>query len=118
MSMTDRQNGQNGGGDGVIRVRGLVNRFGAQVVHDGVDLEIRRGEVMGIVGGSGTGKSVLMRTIVGLNRPAAGEVEVLGKDVWHASDEEMRELESHWGVLFQDGALFSSLPSRRTSRCR
>ena len=110
MSMTDRQNGgHNGGGDVVIRVHGLINRFGAQVVHDGVDLEIRRGEVMGIVGGSGTGKSVLMRTIVGLNRPAAGEVEVLGKNVWHASDEEMRELESHWGVLFQDGALFSSL---------
>jgi phospholipid/cholesterol/gamma-HCH transport system ATP-binding protein len=95
--------------DLVVRVRGLVNRFGAQVIHDGVDLDVRRGEVMGIVGGSGSGKSVMLRTMVGLNRPAAGSVEVLGRDVWGLDDEALRELEMHWGVLFQDGALFSSL---------
>ena len=93
----------------VIRVKGLVNRFGQQTVHDGVDLEVERGEVMGIVGGSGTGKSVLLRTIIGLNRPAAGAIEVLGRDMLRATDAERREIEQRWGVLFQDGALFSSL---------
>ena len=93
----------------IIRVRGLVNRFGAETVHDGLDLDVRRGEVLGIVGGSGSGKSVLLRTVVGLNRPAEGEVEVFGRDVWAMSDPQRRELEKRWGVLFQDGALFSSL---------
>jgi phospholipid/cholesterol/gamma-HCH transport system ATP-binding protein len=93
----------------VIRVHQLVNRFGAQTIHDHVDLEVRRGEVMGIVGGSGTGKSVLLRTIIGLQRPAAGGIEVLGHDVLRAGDAERRQLDQHFGVLFQDGALFSSL---------
>jgi phospholipid/cholesterol/gamma-HCH transport system ATP-binding protein len=93
----------------IIRVRGLVNRFGAETVHDGLDLDVRRGEVLGIVGGSGSGKSVLLRTAVGLNRPAEGKVEVFGRDVWAMSDRQRRELEKRWGVLFQDGALFSSL---------
>jgi phospholipid/cholesterol/gamma-HCH transport system ATP-binding protein len=93
----------------VIRVRGLVNRFGSQVVHDGLDLDVRKGEVIGIVGGSGTGKSVLMRTIIGLNRPQAGTIEVLGRDTSRLDARADRELRSHWGVLFQDGALFSSL---------
>jgi phospholipid/cholesterol/gamma-HCH transport system ATP-binding protein len=93
----------------IIRVRGLVNRFGAETVHDGLDLEVRRGEVLGIVGGSGSGKSVLLRTIVGLNRPAEGKVEVFGRDVWATSDAQRHELDKRWGVLFQDGALFSSL---------
>ena len=92
-----------------IRVRGVVNRFGAQTVHDGIDLEVRRGEVMGIVGGSGTGKSVLLRTIIGLQRPASGAVEVLGHDILRLDDAAQRELDQHFGVLFQDGALFSSL---------
>jgi phospholipid/cholesterol/gamma-HCH transport system ATP-binding protein len=96
-------------GDPVIRVHGLVNRFGPQTIHDGVDLEVERGEVIGIVGGSGTGKSVLLRTIVGLNHPAEGSIEVLGRDMLHASEDERREVERRWGVLFQDGALFSSL---------
>lgn len=96
-------------GEPIIRVRGLVNRFGPETVHDGLDLEVRRGEVIGIVGGSGSGKSVLLRTIVGLNRPAKGKVEVFGRDLWALSDRQMRELEKRWGVLFQDGALFSSL---------
>lgn len=95
--------------DIVIRVRGLVTRFGSQTVHDGLDLDVRRGEVLGVVGGSGTGKSVLLRTVIGLNRPAAGSIDVLGHDVWHLSETEARGLEQRWGVLFQDGALFSSL---------
>jgi len=78
-------------------------------VHDGLDLDVRRGEVLGIVGGSGSGKSVLLRTIVGLNRPAKGEVEIFGKDLLAMSDRQRRDLEKRWGVLFQDGALFSSL---------
>jgi phospholipid/cholesterol/gamma-HCH transport system ATP-binding protein len=93
----------------IIRVRGLVNRFGAETVHDGLDLDVRRGEVLGIVGGSGSGKSVLLRTVVGLNRPVEGKVEVFGRDVWAISDAQRRELEKRWGVLFQGGALFSSL---------
>ena len=95
--------------DYVIRVRNLVNAFGSQVIHDGVDLDVKRGEVIGIVGGSGAGKSVMLRTVVGLNRPVSGSIEVLGHDVLHLNDEERHELETHWGVLFQDGALFSSL---------
>jgi phospholipid/cholesterol/gamma-HCH transport system ATP-binding protein len=95
--------------DFVIRVHGLVNRFGAQTVHDGIDLDVRRGEVLGVVGGSGTGKSVMLRTIVGLNRPAAGSIDVLGNEVYHSSDMALHRLEQRWGVLFQDGALFSSL---------
>jgi phospholipid/cholesterol/gamma-HCH transport system ATP-binding protein len=95
--------------DVVIRIRDLVNAFGPQVIHDGVDLDVRRGEVMGVVGGSGTGKSVMLRTVVGLNQPVSGSIEVLGHDVLHMDEEERHELEIHWGVLFQDGALFSSL---------
>jgi phospholipid/cholesterol/gamma-HCH transport system ATP-binding protein len=96
-------------GEPIIRVHGLVNRFGAETVHDGLDLEVRRGEVLGIVGGSGSGKSVLLRTVVGLNRPVAGRVEVFGHDILTMSDRQRRALENRWGVLFQDGALFSSL---------
>jgi phospholipid/cholesterol/gamma-HCH transport system ATP-binding protein len=78
-------------------------------VHDGLDLDVYRGEVIGIVGGSGSGKSVLLRTIVGLNRPKAGHIEVLGEDVLAMSERRRRALDERWGVLFQDGALFSSL---------
>ena len=95
--------------EAVIRVRGLRNQFGAQVVHDGLDLDVWRGEVLGVVGGSGTGKSVLLRTIIGLNKPAAGEIEVLGVDVVNGAAEERHKVEQRWGVAFQDGALFSSL---------
>ena len=96
-------------GEPIIRVRGLVNRFGAEIVHDGLDLDVFRGEVLGVVGGSGSGKSVLLRTIVGLNRPAAGRVEVFGGDFLAMNDTARRDIEKRWGVLFQDGALFSSL---------
>jgi len=93
----------------VIRVRGLVTRFGTQTVHDRLDLDVRRGEVLGVVGGSGTGKSVLLRSIIGLKRPEGGAIEVLGHDVLDFEDEAARAIEQRWGVLFQDGALFSSL---------
>ncbi|MCR9127306.1 MAG: ABC transporter ATP-binding protein [Rhodobacteraceae bacterium] len=95
--------------EAIIRVRGLVNRFGSQVVHENLDLDVWKGEVLGIVGGSGTGKSVLLRTIVGLNRPAAGRIEVLGTDVVNGPEADRRAVEKRWGVAFQDGALFSSL---------
>ncbi|MEL6450107.1 MAG: ATP-binding cassette domain-containing protein [Pseudomonadota bacterium] len=95
--------------EAVIEVRGLVNQFGSQRVHDNLDLDVWRGEVLGIVGGSGTGKSVLLRTIVGLNRPAAGSIHVLGQDVVNGTRAERLEAERRWGVAFQDGALFSSL---------
>ena len=93
----------------VIEVRGLRNQFGSQVVHDDLDLSVRRGEIIGVVGGSGTGKSVLMRSIIGLLQPAAGSVEVFGQQMIGATDEVRREVERRCGVLFQNGALFSSL---------
>jgi phospholipid/cholesterol/gamma-HCH transport system ATP-binding protein len=93
----------------IIRVRGLVNRFGEQVVHEDLDLDVRRGEIIGVVGGSGSGKSVLMRSILGLRTPDAGEIEVLGVDA-RSEDPELRlHIQRRTGVLFQDGALFSSL---------
>lgn len=95
-----------------IRIDGLVNAFGSHVVHDGLDLEVRQGEILGIVGGSGTGKSVMLRTIIGLRRPQAGRVEVLGQDIQRLGERSLRDLQARWGVLFQDGALFSSLTVR------
>ena len=95
--------------DTVIRIRGLRTRFGANVIHDGLDLDVARGEVMGIVGGSGTGKSVLLRTMIGLNASAAGQIEIFDQEVTNASDAERRAVQRRVGVLFQDGALFSSL---------
>lgn len=89
----------------VIKVRGLRTQFGAQVVHDDLHLDIRAGEVVGVVGGSGTGKSVLLRTILGLNTPRRGEIEVLSENIRYASN----TLQQRCGVLFQNGALFSSL---------
>ena len=92
-----------------ISIRGLVNRFGNQTVHDGLDLDVRRGEILGVVGGSGTGKSVLMRAILGLRPPQAGRIEVLGVDALSGERERRLHVERNTGVLFQDGALFSSL---------
>ncbi len=97
----------------VIEVRALRTQFGRQVIHDGLDLTVEAGEVMGVVGGSGSGKSVLLRTIIGLNRPAAGTVRVLGRDTADLRTVEARALQRRWGVLFQDGALFSSLTVRQ-----
>ena len=96
----------------IIRVRGLRNQFGSHVVHDQLDLDVYRGEIIGVVGGSGTGKSVLLRSITGLQTPAAGKIEVFGTDVLSASEETLETLSARWGVMFQDGALFSSLTVR------
>ena len=93
----------------IIRIRGLENRFGEQVVHENLDLDVRRGEILGVVGGSGSGKSVLMRTIIGLRRPNAGSIEVLGQDALSDDRRARHHIERNIGVLFQDGALFSSL---------
>jgi len=95
--------------EAIIDVRGLRNQFGAQVVHDQLDLQVRRGEILGVVGGSGTGKSVLLRSIVGLQRPAAGQVKVFGQDLSVLSTDARSQYERRFGVLFQQGALFSSL---------
>jgi phospholipid/cholesterol/gamma-HCH transport system ATP-binding protein len=95
--------------EAVLEVQGLVNRFGTQVVHDGLDMVVYRDEVFGIVGGSGTGKSVLLRTILGLQRPQAGTVRIDGQDITHMSFEQLREVKSHYGVSFQAGALYSGL---------
>jgi phospholipid/cholesterol/gamma-HCH transport system ATP-binding protein len=93
----------------VVRVHGLVSRFGAQVVHDGLDMEVRSNEIFGVVGGSGTGKSVLLRTILGLRRPDAGTVELYGKDVQELAAADRSALVQSYGVTFQNGALISSL---------
>ncbi|MCW8808793.1 MAG: ATP-binding cassette domain-containing protein [Rhodanobacter sp.] len=93
----------------LIEVRGLVNRFGAQTVHDQLDLDVYRGEILGVVGGSGTGKSVLLRAIVGLLRPTAGSVRVFGESLLELPPQRRSQIEQRFGVLFQSGALFSSL---------
>lgn len=92
-----------------IEVVGLMTRFGEQIVHQDLNLSVRRGEILGVVGGSGTGKSVLLRTIIGLNRPVAGKIKVFGEDYAALTAEAQRKLDQRWGVLFQGGALFSSL---------
>ncbi len=96
-------------GETVIEVKGLVSRFGDHTVHEGLDLTVRKGEILGLVGGSGSGKSVLLNTLIGLREPDGGSVEVLGIDMAEASEADHRDLEKRWGVLFQSGALFSAL---------
>jgi phospholipid/cholesterol/gamma-HCH transport system ATP-binding protein len=86
-----------------------VNRFGESSVHDGIDLDVRRGEIMGVVGGSGTGKSVLMRSIIGLQIPQAGEIEVFGEPILGRDEDQTLDIRKRWGILFQGGALFSTL---------
>jgi phospholipid/cholesterol/gamma-HCH transport system ATP-binding protein len=93
----------------VIAVHGLRNSFGEQVVHNGLDLEVKRGEIFGVVGGSGTGKSVLMRSIIGLQIPDAGEITVFGEPTIDLEENEAFNIRKRWGVLFQGGALFSTL---------
>jgi len=93
----------------VIDLRGIVTRFGSQTIHNGLDLQVRRGDLMALIGGSGTGKSVLLREIVGLQRPTEGSVNLLGTDVWRASDEALAATRKRFGMMFQEGALFSSL---------
>jgi len=101
---TDRSNR-----DAVIRVRGLVNQFGPHTVHRDLDLDLYRGEILGVVGGSGSGKSVLLKSIIGLNRPQSGRIEIFGREQAGLGGTEKRASRRRWGVLFQDGALFSSL---------
>lgn len=97
------------GDDIAIRVRGMVNRFGNHTVHDGLDLDVRKGEIVGVIGPSGCGKSVLLRAIVGLRPAQGGEVEVFGEKLSELNETERQRLEQSWGVMFQDGALFSNL---------
>jgi phospholipid/cholesterol/gamma-HCH transport system ATP-binding protein len=96
-------------GESIIRVRGLRTQFGHSIIHDGLDLDIMRGEVMAVVGGSGAGKSVLLNTIIGLNRQTAGTVEIFGEDTARMGESALKRIKTRWGVLFQGGALFSSL---------
>ena len=98
--------------EAIVQVRDLANRFGQQSVHEHLDLDIYRGEILGVVGGSGTGKSVLLRSIVGLREPSAGRVQVLGENLQDLNSEQRRQVERRFGVLFQKGALFSSLTVR------
>ena len=93
----------------ILEVRGLVNRFGRQVVHNGLDMDVREDEVFGIVGGSGTGKSVLLRSILGLQRPQAGTIRIEGRDITQMSVAQMYAVKARYGVTFQQGALFSAL---------
>jgi phospholipid/cholesterol/gamma-HCH transport system ATP-binding protein len=93
----------------IIEAHGIVNRFGTQVVHDGLDLTVHAGEIFGIVGGSGSGKSVLLNTLLGLRRPQAGEVRIRGTDITQLDDAALRSLKTLYGVTFQAGALFSAL---------
>jgi phospholipid/cholesterol/gamma-HCH transport system ATP-binding protein len=92
-----------------MRLRGLTKHFGKQLVFENLNLDVRRGEILGIAGGSGTGKSVLLRTVLGLLPFDSGSIEVLGQELKTLKGEERASLERRWGVLFQDGALFSSL---------
>ena len=93
----------------IIEVRDLCNQFGTQVVHQHLDFDLYRGEILGVVGGSGTGKSVLLRSIVGLRQPNAGTVRVFGEELLSLPAERRSQLERRFGVLYQRGALFSSL---------
>ncbi|MGH8381423.1 ABC transporter ATP-binding protein [Pseudomonas sp.] len=92
-----------------MEARGICNRFGTQSVHEQLDLDLYRGEILAVVGGSGSGKSVLLRSIVGLRRPNEGQVKVFGQDLSGLNDEQRSKVERRFGVLFQKGALFSSL---------
>ena len=110
--MSAREFLDNDGTPIAIRVRGLVNQFGTKVVHKDLDLDVREGEIIGVIGPSGTGKSVLLRSIVGLIRPKTADIEVFGVNLTSADRNARRDIERSWGVMFQDGALFSTLSVR------
>lgn len=95
-----------------IEIIGLRSQFGDHVIHDDLDLTVNRGEILGVVGGSGSGKSVLMNTIIGLKQPDGGVVRLFGQDIDTATRKNWTSIERRWGVLFQQGALFSSLTVR------
>lgn len=96
-------------GEYPIVIEGLRNSFGEQVIHDGLDLKVKRGEILGVVGGSGTGKSVLMRSVIGLQIPDAGHIDVFGRAITTGDPDDVVGVRNRWGVLFQGGALFSTL---------
>ena len=93
----------------VVDITNLWTKFGRTVVHQDLNLEIERGEILSIVGGSGTGKTVLLRQMLGLEHPARGCVKVFGEDINRASSDQLQQLRNHWGMLFQQGALYSAL---------
>ena len=93
----------------VIEVENVVSRFGTQTVHDGVSFTVQPGTLVGLIGGSGTGKSVLLREIIGLQRPTGGRLTLLGTDMWNSPEAELQQVRRRFGMMFQDGALFSSL---------
>ncbi len=95
-----------------IEVAGLVSAFGDRTIHENLDLTVKAGEVLGVVGGSGAGKSVLLNTIIGLKQPDGGTIKVFGVDINRSSQDEMATIDRRWGVLFQNGALFSNLTVR------
>lgn len=97
------------GNNTIVSIRGLSNAFSGRYVHRELDLDVKQGEILGIVGGSGTGKSVLLRSIIGLQQPVAGEISLFGSDMASANDNERQQIRQRIGVLFQQGALFSSL---------
>jgi phospholipid/cholesterol/gamma-HCH transport system ATP-binding protein len=92
-----------------IVVEGLKNQFGSALIHEDLNLTVERGKILGVVGGSGTGKTVLLNSILGLQCPTAGTVKLFGQDIRQASDKNLRLMQSRFGVLFQTGALFSAL---------
>jgi len=96
-------------GPPVVEIQKLWTKFGKTVVHQDLNLEIYAGEILSIVGGSGTGKTVLLRQMLGLNRPTRGCVRVFGKDISEAGPEQLQQMRNHWGMLFQEGALYSAL---------
>lgn len=93
----------------ILEVDSIVTRFGEQTVHDGVSFTLQRGTLTALIGGSGTGKSVLLREIIGLQRPTGGQIRLLGSDVWHDSEVQLNAMRRRFGMMFQDGALFSSM---------
>lgn len=92
-----------------VEIHGLDNQFGNHVVHNGLELTLERNQVLGVVGGSGAGKTVLLNSILGLHQPTAGTIRIFGQDMGRASGSVRRQIMSQWGVLFQSGALFSAL---------
>jgi len=93
----------------ILEARGIVTRFSSDAIHDGIDLSIQRGQLVALIGGSGTGKSVLIKEMIGLLQPTRGSIRMMGTEVWQADAGHMAALRRRFGMLFQDGALFSSL---------